>query len=133
MNQIKPDQIESISVLKDKSGITLYGDMGKNGVILITTKAKAGSQEGKGLPYSAEKVETQDGKTVFVVVEEMPEFPGGEKALRDFIGSNVKYPEDAKKEGIQGRVFVTFVVKSDGTVGDAKVVREFIRCSIKRH
>ena len=103
MNQIKPDQIESISVLKDKSGITLYGDMGKNGVILITTKAKAGSQEGKGLPYSAEKVETQDGKTVFVVVEEMPEFPGGEKSLERFYRQQCEISEDAKKEGIQGR------------------------------
>jgi TonB family protein len=73
--------------------------------------------------FAAEKITIQDGKVVFTVVEEMPEFPGGEKALRDFIGSTVKYPEGAKNDGIQGKVYVTFVVKSDGTVGDAKIAR----------
>ncbi|MEI7830375.1 MAG: TonB family protein [Prolixibacteraceae bacterium] len=123
MSQVKPDQIESISVLKDQSGTKLFGEKGKNGVVLITTKAKAASQAGKGVSYSAEKVTPQDGVNVFTIVEEMPEFPGGENALRDFIGSKVKYPDFAVKENIQGMVFVTFVVKSDGTVGNAKVIR----------
>ena len=53
----------------------------------------------------------------------MPEFPGGEMALRSFISSTIKYPEDAIKEGILGKVYVTFTVKPDGTVGDAKIAR----------
>lgn len=123
IEKIKPDLIDNVNVLKGNRATDLYGVKGKNGVVYINTKAKAASLDGKGVPYSAEKVTTQDGMNVFVVVEEMPEFPGGEKALRDFIGSNVKYPEDAKKQGIQGKVFVTFVVKTDGTVANAKVVR----------
>jgi len=123
MDKINPETIESISVLKDKSSFVLYGEKAKNGVILIKTKGKAGDPVMAPIDFTAEKVIIQDGATVFVVVEEMPEFPGGEKALRDFIGSNVKYPDDAKKEGIQGRVFITFVVKSDGNVENAKVVR----------
>lgn len=123
MSQVKPDQIESISVLKDQSGKTLYGELGKNGVILITTKAKVAAMANAGAPAKADKAFTQDGMTVFVVVEEMPEFPGGELALRNFIGSTVKYPYNAVKENIQGRVFVSFVVKSDGTVANAKIVR----------
>ena len=118
MDKIKPETIESISVLKDKSATEVYGEKGKNGVILIKTKGNKAPVE-----FTAEKIVIQDGQVVFTVVEEMPEFPGGEKALRDFIVSTVKYPEDAKKDGIQGKVFVSFVVKSDGTVGNAKIAR----------
>ncbi|HWS00758.1 MAG TPA: TonB family protein, partial [Prolixibacteraceae bacterium] len=115
------DTFFAISVLKDKSASDLYGDKGKNGVILITTKAKAGQQSTQKSDQVKTPKQREDG--VYVVVEEMPEFPGGELALRKFIGSEVKYPEDAKKNGIQGKVFVTFVVKEDGTVGNAKIAR----------
>ena len=60
---------------------------------------------------------------VFVVVEEMPEFPGGESALRQYIASEVKYPEEAKKGGIQGKVFVTFVVDKTGKAVNPKIAR----------
>jgi TonB family protein len=61
--------------------------------------------------------------TVFYKVEEMPEFPGGQLALKEFISQSVKYPEDARKNGIQGRVYVQFVVSKDGTVQNATIVR----------
>ncbi len=61
--------------------------------------------------------------TVFYTVEEMPEFPGGQSALKDFISQSVNYPEDARKNGIQGRVYVQFVVSKDGSVKDATVIR----------
>jgi TonB family protein len=60
---------------------------------------------------------------VFVVVEEMPEFPGGIKGLRSFLANAVKYPPEASKKGIQGKVYVTFVVMKDGSISNAKVVR----------
>jgi TonB family protein len=60
---------------------------------------------------------------VYTVVEQMPEFPGGETALPAYLGKEIKYPDEAIKKGIQGKVFVTFVVGSDGTVKNAKVVR----------
>ena len=123
LGQTKPDMIDNISVLKGKTATDLYGEKGKNGAVMIYTKAKAASQAGKGVPYSADKIENQDGLLVFRVVEDMPEFPGGEQALRNFIGSNIKYPDYAVKKNLQGTVFITFVVKSDGTVGNAKVVR----------
>ena len=62
-------------------------------------------------------------KPVFFIVEEMPEFPGGEEALHNFVSSNVKYPDEAKEKGIQGRVFVAFTISDNGKVVDAKVVR----------
>jgi len=58
-----------------------------------------------------------------VVVEEMPEYPGGVQELRKFIAQTVRYPEAAQKKSIQGKVYVSFVVEKDGSVGAAKVVR----------
>ncbi len=57
------------------------------------------------------------------VVEKMPEYPGGDMELRKFIAQNVKYPTEAQELGIQGRVYVSFVVGMDGVVKDIKVVR----------
>jgi TonB family protein len=65
----------------------------------------------------------QDDDPVFTVVEEMPEYPGGKKALYAFMGENIKYPEDAKKKGTAGTVFVTFVIEKDGKVSGVKLLR----------
>jgi protein TonB len=64
-----------------------------------------------------------DEAQIFYIVEEMPEFPGGELALRKFISNAIKYPVIAQENGIQGKVYVSFVVGKDGHVTDAKVVR----------
>ena len=64
-----------------------------------------------------------DDDKVFDVVERQPEFPGGQAALMNFLRETIKYPAEAAKNGIEGRVIVQFVVGSDGTVGDAKVMR----------
>jgi TonB family protein len=74
-----------------------------------------------------QKSETQENTStedaVFVVVEKMPEYPGGDEALINFLVSNIKYPEEARTKGIQGRVFVTFVVEKNGAVTNVKVIR----------
>jgi len=64
-----------------------------------------------------------DNNEVVVVAEIMPVFPGGELAMRRFIAKAIKYPYVAVEKGIQGRVFVKFVVDKDGTVTDAKIAR----------
>lgn len=60
---------------------------------------------------------------VFVVVEKMPEFPGGQAALFKYLSENVKYPVIAQENGIQGRVICQFVVNKDGSIVDVEVVR----------
>lgn len=60
---------------------------------------------------------------VFTYVEEMPSFPGGNEALMTFLVQNIQYPEIAKRAGVEGRVFVSVVVKSNGQIGDAQVVK----------
>jgi len=67
--------------------------------------------------------DTEDESKVFFIVEEMPEFPGGEMALRQFIANAIKYPVIAQENGIQGKVYVSFVVGKDGQVSDARVLR----------
>jgi TonB family protein len=60
---------------------------------------------------------------VFVVVEEEPEYPGGMDGLMKFLMENLRYPEEARNAGIQGTVFVSFIVERDGLVSDVKVLR----------
>ncbi|MCP4456879.1 MAG: energy transducer TonB [Cytophagales bacterium] len=60
---------------------------------------------------------------IFIIVEERPEFPGGEDAFRTFLYKNLKYPYQAKKMGIEGRVYVQFVVERDGSITDLTVVK----------
>lgn len=60
---------------------------------------------------------------VFMVAEQMPEYPGGMKEMLKFLQENVKYPENAMKNNVQGRVIVQFVVEKDGTPTEFKVLR----------
>jgi protein TonB len=62
-------------------------------------------------------------REIFTVVEEQPQYPGGEETRIKFLQDNIKYPEEAKELGIQGKVFVTFVVETDGSITDVKVLR----------
>ena len=69
-------------------------------------------------------VQTEDDSDkIYDKVEELPAFPGGEVALMRFLSDNMKYPKVARESGIQGRVVVQFVVGSDGSIGNAKVIR----------
>ncbi len=72
-----------------------------------------------------EEVTTEDVDKAepFVVVEEMPMFPGGEKALLDYIGLNTQYPEVAKENNIQGKVIVRFCVTSKGGVDKVEILK----------
>lgn len=78
-------------------------------------------------PVSPEAKEVPADSTakeeVFMVAEQMPEFPGGMKEMLKFLQENVKYPENAMKNNVQGRVIVQFVIEKDGTPTEFKVLR----------
>ena len=59
----------------------------------------------------------------YTAVEQMPQFPGGMKALMEYISTNLRYPEDAKQQKTEGRVIARFTVKKDGSIGDVNIVR----------
>ncbi len=67
--------------------------------------------------------EQPDKNGVYTRVENPPQYTGGDDARIKFLQSNIKYPEDALKVGIQGTVFVTFVIQSDGAVTHVKILR----------
>lgn len=80
-----------------------------------------------GYPYGYSKeVTSRDslkGDDVYFIVEQMPLFPGGEMEFRKFIAMNVRYPVYAQEKGIQGKVYVNFIVEKDGRVREVKIVK----------
>lgn len=66
---------------------------------------------------------SEDNEKPFMTVEQMPSFPGGEAEMHKYIASNLKYPEKAKEEGIQGRVTVRFVVSKQGDITNTVILR----------
>ena len=64
-----------------------------------------------------------DSSKIFGAAEEMPSFPGGEKALMQYIKDNTYYPEEMCEGAAQGRVMVGFVINEDGSISDVKVLR----------
>jgi protein TonB len=74
------------------------------------------------VPVEVEEEDVQE-QEIFQIVEEMPSYPGGEAKLMEYVGKNIKYPQIARETGIQGRVFVGFVVEPDGSVSNVKVLR----------
>jgi periplasmic protein TonB len=69
----------------------------------------------------AHGIEKRD--SVYTNVDQLPEFPGGNEALKNFVINEVVYPAEAKKEGIQGKVFISFTVNKKGAVTDATIIR----------
>ncbi len=118
ITQIPPDDIERIDVLKNKSAVDLYGPDAKNGAILITTKSKSYSYRNDDAQIVRPKP-----KEKFVMPEMMPEFPGGDEAIRQYIADNIKYPESARENGIQGTAYVSFKITKEGEVADVRLAR----------
>jgi len=77
------------------------------------------------LTANAQKtVVSQKNQKVYEVVEQMPEYPGGMPALIEYLQTNIKYPKDAEKQKVEGRVLVQFVIETDGSVTDVKVTKK---------
>ena len=72
------------------------------------------------LPMNAQ---SESSTKVYDAVDEMPSFPGGLNGLMTFLAQNMVYPVTAQENGVQGRVIVSFVVETDGSITDVKVAR----------
>ena len=70
-----------------------------------------------------EAPEDEDVDEIFTIVEDPASFPGGLNAFYTYLGKSIKYPRQAQRMGIEGRVFVKFVVERDGTLTDIKVMK----------
>ncbi len=82
------------------------------------------NKEVKQFESKPAKENTASGdEEVFFIVEQMPQFPGGELGLRKYIAMNVKYPQEAREKGIEGKVYVRFTVTKTGDVADVQIAR----------
>ncbi len=88
-------------------------------VLLLAFSCKNSSKETdpQNLPVSEKPVKDKE------IADKMPEFKGGHEAMTKYMIENVKYPEEAKKNGIQGKVFVSFTVTKTGKLDNIKVIR----------
>lgn len=90
--------------------------------VVASTEDTGQKVEVKYVPVKVVEEEPEE-QTIFEVVEQMPDFPGGMAALMQFLGKNIKYPTIAQENGTQGRVIVQFVVNRDGSIVDPRVVK----------
>ena len=117
------------SYLEDGLMPEIFGVEIRTIVEKIKEESGFGSEQEKyeGIPFKEivviGKIEAPNEGEVFDLVEQMPKFPGGDTKLMEYLSTHVQYPEDAQKDGIQGRVFVSFVVNRDGSISDAQVTR----------
>ncbi len=115
IDDIDVDDIESFTVLKGEQATKIYGEKGKNGVVLILTKKAAQSEPAVAKTQTASEKPT--GEDAFIKVESMPTFQGGDlNGYRNWVQSQIKYPKEAQENGVQGRVIFSFVVEKDGSV-----------------
>lgn len=70
-----------------------------------------------------EVVVEEDENKIFTVVEQQPEFQGGYEAMMNFLRKNIRYPASARRMGVDGTVYVSFVVSKDGSISEVKVIR----------
>ncbi len=71
----------------------------------------------------SDSVSVSKGNTIYGKIDQMPSFPGGERALRRYLARSVHYPKEAQANGVEGRVFVKYVIATDGSVVNVRVVR----------
>lgn len=102
---INTEDVESIAVLQKDEATKIWGDKGTNGVIVITTRN--GQQDA-----AAEA----SNDTIYNVVKELAKFPGGDEKCYKFLAENIRYPKLCQYFGVQGRVFVSFVIEKDGSI-----------------
>lgn len=113
-----PDVIEQLTVVEDdveieEVEVQSVEDDNNTEVQVMDLNADSGPSE----------EEEADANQIFTVVEQNPEFPGGEAALMQFIKKTLKYPPFAAENGIQGRVTLSFTVEKDGSIGNIEVMR----------
>ena len=115
-------------IKKGKKAATIKAD-GGNEIVVIERTVTPQNTECNATLSEREPVEMPNGmevdktKKAFDVVEQMPQYPGGPAALMQFLAQNIRYPEEAHKAGVQGRVIVSFVVETDGSISEAKAVK----------
>ncbi len=96
----------------------------------ISIKSCTGSRDVEY--HHAQRVKSQTNDTVYYYVDKRAQFPGGEDELGKFIAKNLKYPQHARKEKIEGRVIVQFIIEPDGQVSHTKVLNKGVHEDLQK-
>lgn len=117
LDGLDPSQIQEISILKDASATTLYGDRARDGVIVVTLKPAPGTPADKSVGRPI------DPDTPYLTATVMPQFQGGNlNDFRAWVQSRLHYPAEAMESKQQGRVVVQFIVERDGSVAHVEAI-----------
>ena len=124
LQNLHPGHIMSVNVLKGDTAIEHYGERGSDGVILINTNLSEESYNTVLETLGMNRMDLSlddpyENEDIFTVVEQMPELIGGLESIQ----REVRYPESARQAGIEGRVYVQFVVNEEGDVVYPRVTR----------
>jgi TonB family protein len=130
LNELTPEPIEVVEVLESENAVERFGQRAESGVIRIQTRRDADAFNSVLRILGMEEMDIVnpppppahpdfDEENYFVVVEEMPELIGGLASIQQ----EIRYPEMARRAGIEGRVYVQFIVNEEGDVEDARVIR----------
>lgn len=115
------EELEQETVIEE---LTIVDDSKKVADININTEADDKTKTQTHIVQTYDVVVEEEVEPIaFAVVEEKPEFPGGDAALMKFIAENTKYPDIAKENGISGRVFVQFVIDGTGRVTKVTIAK----------
>ena len=114
-------EIKKTITIKEDETLTI------NEKLQISNEVTSAKQNADKIVVKDEGISSENGKVfegeIFKVVEEMPQFPGGAAKMMEFIQKNIQYPMTAQENGIQGRVFVNFVIEPDGSITNVTVMR----------
>jgi TonB family protein len=117
-----PTEVESAPEVQQQEEVTLMKEESKESSVGKATSAPKGGEIGGVRQKSQVAKNMEESEAVFTIVEEMPSFPGGEIARNKFLSENIVFPQLATESGIQGTVYVSFIVDSKGNITDAKIL-----------
>ena len=127
---LSPDSQEAINFFRNSPNYEVVSESegelvlrAKKAVVERITSISSAEKQGRDNKKKFESDKTIDGDPIFFIVEDMPEFPGGEMALRKFIAENIQYPKEAQDKKIEGKVYVNFVVDKTGKVRNPRIAR----------
>ena len=115
--QPEPEVTTELEIVDDDAELT-------NELGIVDAGDDANKEQEEIVVVEASGEEEEKEEEIFVFVEEVPSFPGGEEAMYKYLYSNIKYPELARDNNITGKVFISFVVEKDGSISKGVVKRD---------